>query len=427
MARGGFLAALQRASRAAARDRERAQREAYRRHAASKRAAEQARRKAEQAERAAERDAAQRSRARAARLKQAEKDAREAHLAAREAEVEERSNALAQVYDEIDSLLACTFAIDDYVELDALRSTASHPPFDRSDLEVPIPPARAFVEPPRPTLKLPLPPSGLMKFFGKKRHERAVQDATAAHANTTAAWESACKLGKIQQREAVAAHGQAESRRSSELAAERARYAKECEAREQETAEQNRQLDELIANLGYGVPEAIQEYVSIVLANSCYPDHFKVTHEFSFDAATAELRLRVTIPPPGEVPAIKGYKYVKASDEVVEVPLSQKEARERYASAVHQVALRTFHEVFESDRRGLISTISLETGTETVDPATGRRGFIPLVIAAAERERFLQIDLSGVVPASTLAHLGAAVSKNPYGLVGVEKAGARRA
>jgi len=38
---------------------------------------------------------------------------------------------------------------------------------------------------------------------------------------------------------------------------------------------------------------------------------------------------------------------------------------------VHQVALRSFHEVFEADRRGLIRSISLEVGTETIDPATG--------------------------------------------------------
>ena len=43
-------------------------------------------------------------------------------------------------------------------------------------------------------------------------------------------------------------------------------------------------------------------------------------------------------------------------------------------------------EVFEADRRGLIKTISLEVGTNSIDPATGRPTYIPFVITAAERE-----------------------------------------
>ncbi len=410
MARTGFFAALQRASREAARRQERAEREASRRHAASAR-------QAEQAKRTAERAAAQLARSQVAEKKQAEKEERDAHFASREAEVEERTSALEQVYDEIDSLLASTLGIDDHVDLETLRATASHPPFDRTDLEAPASPPTDFIPPPKPFLKLPPAPTGLRSLFGTKRHEAEVEGAKAAHAGAMAAWESACKAGRAQQIVATQKHAQAEVCRQEQLAAERARYQKECAQRELEVAEQNTRLDELIANLGYGVPDAVQEYVSIVLANSSYPEHFKVVHEFSFNPETSELSLRVSVPPPSDIPAIKGYKYVKASDEIAEVALSQKEAKERYAFAVHQVALRSFHEVFESDRRGLIMTVSLEVGTETVDPATGRRVFIPFVIAAAARERFLSFDLSAVVPQATLAHLGAAISKNPHALV----------
>jgi restriction system protein len=133
------------------------------------------------------------------------------------------------------------------------------------------------------------------------------------------------------------------------------------------------------------------------------------------------------VPAPSELPTAKAYKYAKASDEIVATALSQKECRERYASAVHQIALRSFHEVFEADRRGLIRTVRLEVGTTATDPATGRSAYIAFVIAAADRETFLTFDLSAVVPAMTLARLGAAVSKNPYALAPAERAGVRRA
>jgi restriction system protein len=120
------------------------------------------------------------------------------------------------------------------------------------------------------------------------------------------------------------------------------------------------------------------------------------------------------------------YKYTKSTDEITTTVLSQKVCRERYASIVHQVALRSIHEVFEADRRGLIRTIRLEVGTETIDPATGRQTYVPFVVVGAERESFLEFDLSAVIPALTLERMGAAISKNPYSLIAVETSGVRR-
>jgi restriction system protein len=239
-------------------------------------------------------------------------------------------------------------------------------------------------------------------------------------------WRAACRDVLLRQQKADEMHARDEAKRVDALRSERERYAQECAAHESEVAERNRRLDELIANLGYGTADAIQEYVSIVLSNSVYPEHFQVAHEFEFDPLTAELHLRVLVPGPDEIPKIKSYKYSKASDQITSTSLSQKECRDRYAGAIHQVALRSFHEVFESDRRGLIKTISLEVSTNAIDPATGQRTYVPFVIAAAERASFFAFDLSAVVPARTLERLGAAVSKNPYGLVAAERSGVRR-
>jgi restriction system protein len=419
MARRGFFAELQHQLRVAARERERQQRESVRRHLAAVRQSEQAKRTWERAE-------AQLAKARESERKWLEKQAREAHLANMQAEVDQRNGKLEQIYEDIDSLLASTLGVDDYVNLNSLRIDVTHPPFDRTDLEVPIPPPIPIPYPSKPTLVQPEPPSGLGSLFGKKKYAEAVADSQRAHEQAMVKWRAACRDVLLRRKKADEMHVQDEARRVDALRSERERYAKECAARASEMAERNRKLDELIANLGYGTADAIQEYVSIVLSNSVYPDHFQVAHDFEFDASTAELRLRVLVPGPGEIPTIKSFKYSKASDEITSASLSQKECRDRYAGAVHQVALRSFHEVFESDRRGLIKTISLEVGTNAVDPATGQRTYVPFVIAAAERESFLAFDLSAVVPALTLGRLGAAVSKNPYGLVAAQRLGVRR-
>ena len=94
---------------------------------------------AEQARKAEERADAQHARASAADQKRLAKEAREAHVAAMEAEVERRNIELSQLYAAIDSLLSATLEVDDYVDLATLRTVAEHPPFDRADLETPVP------------------------------------------------------------------------------------------------------------------------------------------------------------------------------------------------------------------------------------------------------------------------------------------------
>lgn len=419
MPRRGFFAELQYQSRLLAREHERAQREAARNHAAAIRAAERAKS-------AALRIRAELDRAAEAERKRLEKEARNAHVAAKEAEVLEQNGNLQQIYDDIDSLLAATLAVDDHVDLKSLRIVVKHPPFDRSDLEVPIPPPKLLLDPKEPVLELPEPPAGILGLFGKKKHTEAVENARQRHESALSEWRSACKEAAARRQATIESHARDEARRLDALRTERERYAKECSAREAEAAEHNRNLVELIRSLGYGTVEAVQEYVSIVLSNSVYPEHFSVSHEFEFDPLTAELRLKALVPGPSAIPVIKAYKYAKSADKIISTSLSQKESRERYAGAIHQVALRSFHEVFESDRRGLIRTISLEVGTNGIDPATGRPTYVPFVVAAAEREPFSELDLSAVVPALTLARLGAAVSKNPYGLIAANGSGVRR-
>lgn len=419
MARKGFFEVLVHQAQVAAREQERSQRAAVRQYNAAVRRTEQARRATESAR-------AQLARASEAERKRLEKEAREAHVAAKEAEVEERNFQLTEFYTEIDSLLATTLEVDDFVDLERLRVVPEHLPFNRADLEVPIPAPSPIPAPPKPIFRPPDPPKGLAKFFGKKKHQLATEQAREIYGQNLAEWQAKLKMMPMRRQEALDAHAQAESDRVAALDTARAEYAEECANREAEVVERNRRLDILIANLSYGIAEAVQEYISIVLSNSVYPEGFEITHEFEFEPSTAELRLHAFVPSPDKIPEIKAYKYTKSTDEITASPLAQKVCRDRYTSAVYQIALRSLHEVFEADRRGLIRTISLEVGTHAVDPATGQPAYIPFVVVGSERDSFLTFNLSAVIPTQTLERLGAAVSKNPYGLVAVETTGVRR-
>lgn len=346
-----------------------------------------------------------------------EKAVKAAHATAQQAEVDRVNSEIDAVFDDLEGLLAATIDVDDHIDLEKLRKPFDTTPFDMPDLEIPLVAPRRPNYPPEPEYVEPAKPKG---FFGKKRKlEEARAMAQQTYEMQKAEWTR--RISALEDRYAneLAAYEQAEAKRVETLAAERHRF-------RQELDDHNKSIDQFITNLSYGDAEAVQEYISLVIENSTYPDHFKVTHDFSFAPETAELRMRVTIPAPDSFPAIKAYKYVRTSDEIRDVPMSQAEINKRYSSVIHQVALRSLHEVFEADRRGLIRTISLEVGTKARHPATGRLDFLPFVGVSAERDSFMEFDLSGLVPLATLKHLGAAISKDPVALVAADVTGVRK-
>lgn len=405
MARRGFLAEIQYQNRQAARRREQQARADQRAYAASVREWERAQKEAERQE-AAQARASEKDR------KAAEKTAAAAHVEARMAETASMNAELEATYADIDGLLAATLDVDDFVDLVALRDSTPEPPeFDPGDLGVPTPGIPELVYEPQPP-DPEAPKSGGL-FGGKKRAAEAAA-IQAQYEAEIAAWTERNNARYQAHLAAVEARKVAEEERLQALEAARQAH---LAAFNEQMENQTQELQRLIDNLGFDVEEAIQEYVEIVLSNSVYPDVFPVDHEADFNVGDRELTLTVTVPNPSEVPAVKEFKYNKAKDEITETKLPVGQARERYASAVHQVAVRTLHEIFEADRAERIRTISLTVQTEHISPSTGQPEVVPLVIAAADRETFSQFDLSRVVPSATLETLGAAVSKKPYDLV----------
>jgi restriction system protein len=410
----GFFAQLQRELKAAERRRQQDASAAYRQQLAAARQAEQVQKQAERAR-------VQAAKASLAEQKAGEREAKRLHEESMQAEAAVRNAELMNTYGEIDSLLSSSLAIDDFVNLEEFRKVAEHPPFPKSDLLAPSPQPAPLEARRAPLYVEPEAPKGLSNLFGgKKKHGELVARTKAAYALELAAWQAgvaqlpAARVRQQQEYELL------EQRRETALQEAQAQYATECRQREQAVQQENERLDKLIAGLGYGIEEAVQEYVSIVLGNSVYPESFPVEHDFTFDSALKELVLSVLVPVPQSIPAVKEYKYVRAKDEIVPTALTQKVQKERYASAVAQVALRSLHEIFEADRAERIQTISLTVACEAIDAATGLMKRTPLVAVGADRATFLTFDLSNVVPLATLQHLGALVSKNPFDMVAID-------
>ncbi|MET8776640.1 hypothetical protein ABZV58_16670 [Nocardia sp. NPDC004654] len=417
--RRGFLAELQHQHRLVQQRQAQQQRAAIRAHNMAVREAQRFAREQQRAAEAA-------MRASAAERAAADRAAKLAHIAAREAEAEEKNAQLAAAHDAIDNLLTATLEVDDWVDLESLREAAVDLPFDRPELLVPSPAPRYHVVPDRPIFVPLAPPTGLSGALGgNRRHAAQVEAAQRAYFDLLQQWQQAlahtCGLNAMLR----AAWREQEAARQAELADARSRHEQAIADHRRQIAESNAHLDRLIAGLRERQPAAMDEYVGIVLANSIYPEAFEVSYEHSFDANDRELHITVLAPPPDAFPTAKAFRYNKANDEITESRLAAADVKRRYASAIAKTALRTTHEVFEADREEIIESISLAVAVDTVDRATGHDTRIDLVRLATDRADFLPVELARVEATDTLAHLAAAVSKNPYGLVPLANHGVR--
>lgn len=377
-------------------------------------------REAEQLERASYRAQARAARQEARNLVTAEKEAKRAYVEAQEARAAAMNAELEARLSEIDGLLAATLEVDDYVDLNELRQNYDDRPFT-SEHQEPIPAPAPIVAPPEPVFTAPEPPKGLIAVFGgKKKHAAKVEAARAEFEQAQAVWRVEVGQLPVRQLSQLTAYQEAEQERQRKLGSDRERYEKECREHQAKVDRQNAELDELMAGLARGDGSAVDLYVDIVLGNSVYPDEIEIGVEHEFDDATKELRLTLTLPEPEQLPTVREYKYVKAKDEIVGTKQTLKEQRERYANLLDCVALRTLHEVWESDRDGKVHSISLVAGVEHIDPALGVETMTPLLAVAVQREDFLKIDLSRATPSESLKYLNATVSKDPRGLKPVE-------
>lgn len=420
MARRGFFAELNYQAQQAEKRRRQQVAAAYRAQAAAQREAERARK-------ASERAIASATRAGAAEQAEAQRVAARMYHEARTAEAAAMNADLAQIYEDVDGLLASTLAVDDYVDLEALKITSvEHPAFEPGPLATPVPPMPQLVYPPEPVYQEPVAPKGLSSAFGgKKRHDEAVATARSAYETAHRGWHEHCTRMHAGYMAEFERRRQADQERLQKLAAAEAVYQQQCRQREADAEAHNQKLSSFINDLAFDVESAIQDYVGIVLSNSVYPDAFPVVFDHRFDIGVRELTLHLTVPEPSAIPTIKEYRYVKAKDEIAASTLPMKQQKERYAGAVWQTTLRTLHEIFEADRAGKIRSIALVVVAGSIAPATGRPEEVPLAAVAADRETFMTFDLAQVVPHATLTHLGAALSKSPFDLMPTDVAGVR--
>ena len=142
----------------------------------------------------------------------------------------------------------------------------------------------------------------------------------------------------------------------------------------------------------------IEEHAELVLNSSEYPDWFGIDFDLGFSADTKTIIVEYRLPLEESMPTVKGVTYVRTRDELKRSHISAREKNALYEGVLHQLALRTIHELYEADEITALDAVVFNGWVESVDPATGQRGESCIMSVQARRDEFLRLNLAEIEP-----------------------------
>jgi restriction system protein len=165
--------------------------------------------------------------------------------------------------------------------------------------------------------------------------------------------------------------------------------------------------------------DAVISYVSIVLERSDYSIDWDKEYKIAYSPDSKELLIEYRLPNCDIVPLIGEYKYVKTKDEIEEKPRKKAEIDNCYKALISNIALRTIHEVIESDQANAILIVSFNGYIIALNVANGQMVNPTIISISVLKSEFESIILDKVDVLQCIKGLSASVSSSPSELVAV--------
>jgi len=325
---------------------------------------------------------------------QTAKEAKQRYVEERFAEVEDLNQGLGDKIEELQGVLSHTLSIDDTIQFSTLRINEIFPAFK-----------------PEESIANPLKPPTREQFTGAVRRPnllaRLIPGAGSRYARALENAEAAYRRG-------LEDCQQQEQNRLLALEKAQKKYEQAKAAFDAKVLQRNAEVDELERNYKSGDPEAVVAYCTMVLERSSYPEGFPQEFRVAYVPESRQLVVDYELPTPDIVPQIGEYRYIKTKDTTEEKERKASEIRDLYQDIVASIALRTCHELFESDQGNHFEAVVFNGFVQTVDASTGKDIRPFLISVRATRERFLDIDLSRIDKKACLRNLGGQLSPRPY-------------
>lgn len=166
--------------------------------------------------------------------------------------------------------------------------------------------------------------------------------------------------------------------------------------REQE--EKIREVELFKERVAASVPQAVEEYLSLVLASSSYPESNTKEFSVSCDPGGEIVVVDYWLPGSERIPNVKGFKYVQTRGELTSSKISKKDFDAFFEDVIYQMTLRTLYEVFQALPDSKVKTAVFNGFVHGVDAATGNDFQSCIVSVQVSKEEFQQINLSRVEP-----------------------------
>lgn len=308
------------------------------------------------------------------------------------AEADEMTREVTERMETLRNILSATLRIDDTISFESLRQKKRKSPFK--------PPAELREPRERPNLESytsSVRPLGFFEtvFRSKSRFEREKNEAIQRYERDMSKYDEEERLRCDALKQLEAEHEQQQQQKFTEI------------------ERHNSEIDELERAYRAGEPQAVIAYCDLVLEGSDYPDDFPRGFKLAYVPEGRQLVSEYELPPLSVVPTAIEFKYIKSKDTVEQKARKTNEIKDTYQDVVAAIALRTLHEIFESDQGDHVDVAVFNGFVNTVDRATGREISPHLISVRAVKKSFLEIDLSRVDKKACLRNLGAQVSPQP--------------
>lgn len=183
------------------------------------------------------------------------------------------------------------------------------------------------------------------------------------------------------------------------------KYSKEKGAFLKKQDDYNKAIESKKTAYGSLSKQGVVDYFNLVLERSIYPDSLSLFPQVSYEEHSKLALIDMELPNPEQMPKVKEYRYVKTKDAIDDKELGVKEFESFYNNTLLRIALRTIHEVFESDYKQAVETVVFNGWVGGIDPKTGHDFKNCIVSLQVGREEFESINLAKINPRECFRHL----------------------
>ena len=287
--------------------------------------------------------------------------------------------------EEHKSILKHTLKIDDKINWKELfdekpfREYVSIPKPDKQEFEKKVPKSSALE---------------IISFF-KNRRLKAEENAKNAFEKAVVEW------------------GQKEKQKTEEYEKEKKKYLKD-------QSTHNGKLEKTKQEYESGIKQGIVAYFNLVLERSKYPSALSLFPSVDYEENAKILVVDMDLPADDKIISTVECKYNASTQEIIEKKMGKKEFEEFYNDVLYQIALRTIHEICESDYGNAVEVVVFNGWVEKIDQSVGKQMKNCIISLQVSKKEFIEISLDKINPRECFKHLKGVVAGSLVNLAPVK-------